>query len=326
MGAALLDMEYAVSDATMAQLGLPRGRMSLADEARQTALRRHLAHQRPVACGPGGSAANSLASAAAMGCSVRFVCALGDDAEGRQFRAAMEQLGVDLRGTIAGPATGSCLVLVTADAERTLSTCLGANSGLQAPPGDDLAAAELLYLEGYLAADPNGLAAALQLARRARTAGTGIALSFSDPGVVEGCAAALAQLVEGGLELLFCNADEARIWTAQPSLERAADALAAIARRFAITLGGDGALLGEGRARHRIAGLPVRALDTNGAGDQFAGAMLAALARGADFAAAGAFANSVAARAVQQYGPRLSARDCRALAAQLPAAAERRAP
>ena len=312
-------MEYAISDDRLAQIGLPRGRMSLADSERQARLQHSLDGERLVARSPGGSAANSLASAAAMGCTARFVCALGDDDAGQLFRTGMEQRGVEVRGIACGRATGSCLVLVTADAERTLSTHLGANTALQVPPGADVADADCLYVEGYLAADASGLAAALGLARRARAAGAAIALSFSDPGMVEGCADGLAQLMEGGTDLLFCNADEARAWTGQASLERAADALAAQTRRFAITLGADGALLGAGPVRHRIAGLSVRAIDTNGAGDQFAGAMLAALASGADFAAAGGFANRVAAQAVQQYGPRLSADACRALARQIPA-------
>ena len=115
------------------------------------------------------------------------------------------------------------------------------------------------------------------------------------------------EMLGNGVDLVFCNAAKALEWTGAASIEAAAEGLRGIARGFAITLGAEGALVFDGRQTHRIAPHPVRAVDTNGAGDMFAGAYLYAITQGHGAAAAGALACRAAAELVTHYGPRLPA-------------------
>ena len=133
------------------------------------------------------------------------------------------------------------------------------------------------------------------------------ALSFSDPGIVAHFRNGLQQMLGGGVDLLFCNEAEALQWTASTRLEDAATRLRSIAHSFAITLGAEGALVFDGRNTHRIAPHPVQAIDTNGAGDMFAGAYLYGITHGLGAAAAGQLASRAAAELVTHYGPRLPA-------------------
>lgn len=310
MGAALVDTEIDVDDTFLAGAAIDKGVMTLVDEARQSALlgmlEHHLVHSRRAS---GGSAANSVIATSYFGGKAFYSCKVADDENGRFYLADMERAGVRTNRRAAGPegVTGKCLVMITPDAERTMNTFLGASSTL-APPDVDaeaLAVSRYLYVEGYLVTSDSGRAAAVHARELAERAGVRTALSFSDPGIVAHFRGGLREMLGGGVDLLFCNAAEALEWSGASRIEDAAEALKTVARSFAITLGGEGALVWDGRMPHRIAPHPVKAVDTNGAGDMFAGAYLYGITQGYDAAAAGALACRAAAELVTHYGPRL---------------------
>jgi sugar/nucleoside kinase (ribokinase family) len=110
-----------------------------------------------------------------------------------------------------------------------------------------------------------------------------------------------------GVDLLFCNDAEATSYTDTDSPEAALEKLKTVCRSAVITLGAKGALVWDGEQTHHIDPVPVKAIDSNGAGDMFAGAFLYAITHGHDFAAAGKLASAAAARLVTEFGPRLSA-------------------
>ena len=227
----------------------------------------------------------------------------------------MARAGVDCNacaGTGAGT-TGKCLVLITPDAERTMNTFLGISSTLSTQNLDAaaLAASEFVYVEGYLVTSDTGRAAAIAARELAERSGVRTALSFSDPGIVAHFRDGLAQMLGNGVDLLFCNLAEAQEWTGEQRLEDAAEGLRTVARSFAITLGGEGALVFDGRHYHRIAPHPVKPIDTNGAGDMFAGAYIFGITNGFDPVAAGRLANRAAAEQPPPHGE--MARDAVAL-------------
>src|SRR5690606_26237377 len=115
------------------------------------------------------------------------------------------------------------------------------------------------------------------------------------------------------VDLLFCNEEEALIWSDTDSLDQAMKKLATVSKQFAITRGARGALLFDGNREYHITAEPVKAIDTNGAGDMFAGAFLYAINKGYDFAQAGKLANVASAKVVSQFGPRLAMEDHKAL-------------
>ncbi|MEQ8515854.1 MAG: PfkB family carbohydrate kinase, partial [Chromatocurvus sp.] len=123
----------------------------------------------------------------------------------------------------------------------------------------------------------------------------------------------LADMVGDGVDLVFCNEAEARSWTGADTLEAAIEGLRKTARQFVVTRGGEGSVCCDGDALADIPVHRVQAVDSNGAGDMFAGAFLYAITRGEDFATAGRFASLAAGKIVARYGPRLDAHEYAAL-------------
>lgn len=325
LGAALVDTELRVSDHELQAHGIEKGVMTLVDEIRQDqllgAFSDHLALAHRAS---GGSAANTVMAFSALGGRAYYSCKVADDDNGHFYLQDLTAAGVAHNGSHGLPAgiTGKCLVLITPDAERTMNTYLGISEQL-APENLDLEAlanSSWLYVEGYLATSPTGRAAAIRARQAARGAGVRVALSLSDPGIVAHFREPLQEMMGGPVDLLFCNSDEARAWTGADNLETAAVRLRESATTFAITRGAHGALVFDGHARHEVPGTPAVAVDTNGAGDMFAGAFLYALTQGLDHPSAGRFANLAAAEVVSHYGPRLPA------AAHFPLAQRLRSP
>ena len=115
----------------------------------------------------------------------------------------------------------------------------------------------------------------------------------------------LREMLGGGVDLVFCNEAEAKGWADTDDLDTAIGELKKIARTFAITLGAAGALVYDGSELSRIEPHTVKAIDTNGAGDMFAGAFLYGITHGFSFREAGELASLASAQVVAQYGPRL---------------------
>lgn len=312
VGAALVDTEIEVSDADLATMAVEKGLMTLVDEPRQAQLlahlEGHLVHSKRAS---GGSAANTIIAVAQFGGKAFYSCKVADDDNGRFYLHDLRAAGVAHRegGNHATGITGKCLVLITPDAERSMNTFLGISATLSA---DDLAPeaiaeSEYVYLEGYLVTSPTGRAAAIRAREIAERRGVKTSLSFSDPGIVTHFRDGLREMLGERVDLLFCNRDEALSWARVDDLEDAVAELKTIARTFAITLGAEGALVFDGSEMHRIAPHAVKAVDTNGAGDMFAGAFLYGITRGDSFAEAGRLASVAAATVVADFGPRLSA-------------------
>jgi sugar/nucleoside kinase (ribokinase family) len=318
VGAALVDTEIEVSDADLATMGVEKGLMTLVDEQRQAQLLAHLdGHLVHSKRASGGSAANTIIAVAQFGGSAFYSCKVADDDNGRFYLQDLRAAGIDHGddGALAAGITGKCLVLITPDAERSMNTFLGISATLAT---DDLAPAAIadsayIYIEGYLVTSPSGRAAAIRAREIAEQKGVKTSLSFSDPGIVGYFRDGLREMLGKRVDLLFCNRDEALSWAQTDDLETAIAELKTIANTFAITLGAAGALVYDGSRLHEIEPHPVRAVDTNGAGDMFAGAFLYAITQGKDFVEAGRLASIAAATVVASFGPRLSAEAQRAV-------------
>lgn len=320
LGAALVDTEIDVSDDDLNAMGVEKGLMTLVDETRQQQLLDHLAghmvHSKRTC---GGSAANSIIAVSQFGGRAFYSCKVADDDNGRFYRDDMRGAGVDCHSQPDGGITGKCLVLITPDAERSMNTFLGASAGLAEVDlvPEAIAASDYLYLEGYLVTSPSGRAAAIRAREIAERHGVRTALSFSDPGIVAHFADGLREMLGRRVNLVFCNRQEALNWAQTDDLDRAVAALQQVADTFAVTLGADGALVYDGGQLHRIEPFAVKAVDTNGAGDMFAGAFLYGITRGCDFPTAGKLASLAAATVVSDYGPRLGRARQQQLLAQL---------
>ncbi len=307
IGNALVDMEYSVDDGFLRDAGLDKGRMALVDEARIDALAATLdgwEHQRMS----GGSAANTVFAVQAFGGRGFYSCRVGDDEQGRHFLDDLRRAGIGVAGNHLGDGkSGRCLTLVTADAERTMTTFLGVSATLAPEDIDEpaLAASKHLYVEGYLAAVDSGRAAAVRAREVAEAANVPTNVSLSDPSMVEGCRDGLLEMLGNGVHQLFCNEEEALLWTGADRLDVAVTELSDIAPFINVTLGARGSLAVANGRSELVPGYPSYAVDTTGAGDIYAGAFIHARADDADPATAAKFANFAAADLVSRHGARL---------------------
>lgn len=310
IGAALVDTEIQVQDDELAAMGVEKGLMTLVDEARQQELldklQGHLVHSRKAS---GGSGCNSVVAAAYFGAKAYYSCKVAADDHGDFFLSDIRDAGVDANFEAQRDAgvTGKCLVLISPDAERSMNTHLGISADLSQKELNEQALADsaYYYMEGYLVTSDTGRAAAIRGRHVAEQNGVKTALSFSDPGMVEFFRDGLNDMLGNGVDLLFCNEAEALQWVGSDSLDDAVAAIKAVAKQFAITLGAKGALVFDGEQLHNIAPFAVNAVDSNGAGDMFAGAFLYAISHGHSAAEAGKLASRAAAEVVSDYGPRL---------------------
>ena len=250
----------------------------------------------------GGSAANVAAWLASCGVPVTFVGRAGDDAAGREAVAALEAAGVDARVALDRERpTGTCLVLVEPDGERTMVPDAGANDGLAV---DDLPEGAHLHLAGYTLLREGSRAAGIAALTRAR--GRGMTISVDPSSAAPLTAVGPPTFLEwvGHVDLLVPNFDEATVLSGELRPGPAAMDLASVATEVVVKLGARGALWSDGV---RVIERPAEAravVDTTGAGDAFLAGLLSAWRPGADPAAALDAACRLAARAVCQAGAR----------------------
>ena len=311
LGNALVDTEYHISDKLLVGLGVEKGMMTLIDDAQLAVLEEQLRNQGELKKqASGGSAANSLIAAANFGAKVFYSCKVADDELGAFYHQDLVDSGVATNlDQIREPGTtGRCLVMVTDDAERTMNTFLGITGDLGAHEIDETAlkASHMLYIEGYLASSDKAREAAIRAHQIAKEAGIQVALTFSDPAMVTYFKDQVSEMVSDGVDLLFCNEQEAMTWTGEESVESALTALSNTATQWVCTRGKDGATVFDGTQRFDIPGRVVTPVDTNGAGDMFAGAFLYGLSNDWGFEKSARFGVHTSGYLITQYGPRVA--------------------
>lgn len=314
IGNALVDTEIEVNDEFLASMEIGKGMMTLVDEARQHTLVTALAntgvtHKRAS----GGSACNTVVAAQYFGASTYYACKVANDETGAFFVHDLSAAGVhtNMQNQRADGVSGKCLVMITPDAERTMNTFLGISETVSVAELDieAIKASEYVYIEGYLVTSESGRAAAIKLRETAKELGVRTALTFSDPAMTKFFRDGLAEMLGDGVDMLFCNEEEALLFTGAASLQDATAELKKFAQHLVVTLGARGAWLWDGENEHMVQPLAVKAVDTNGAGDMFAGAFLYAITHEHNFASAGKLASAASAKVVSDFGPRLAPAD-----------------
>lgn len=309
VGNALVDIEVETTSEQLSALGVEKGVMTLVEADRQQFLLKELSGIQHRRTG-GGSAANTITALAQLGSRCYYSCRIADDEAGHFFADDMKQLGIATNAHLDKgnhAPTGTCLVMVTPDADRTMNTSLGISATLTADQlvEDELASSGYLYIEGYLVSTPNSLDTAQSARKLASKHGVKTAFTFSDPAMVRFCRDGLDQVLGDGVDVLLCNEEEALGFTGKDSIEEAGDMLRERAGILGITLGPKGARVWDGSGWLDIAPHAVKAVDSNGAGDLFAGAFLYGVTQGLGCQAAGELASLGSAQLVTRFGARL---------------------
>jgi sugar/nucleoside kinase (ribokinase family) len=313
IGGSIVDQQYKVSHDLIEKAGLKLNEMRLASPEEHKKLIQLLAANNYIpmsACG--GSATNTIVATSYFGSNAHQLCSIANDTDGKLFLDSLTDAGVTYTNTdhqnISLP-TAKCIVLVTPDGKRTMSTCLGISSCFDSEKInlDCISNTNYVYIEGYMVTDNNDII--LTILKKARDLNKNIVLSLSDPWVASTYKNNLLQWCSSPVELLFCNDAEALAFTDSITLDEAKEKLKSYASKFVITCGANGAIIYDGKSFITINAPLVNVIDTNGAGDIFAGAFLHRLIRHNTFKQAGEFAAEVAAKLVQHFGARLNKED-----------------
>jgi sugar/nucleoside kinase (ribokinase family) len=321
LGNAIVDIITEVEFDFFEKHGVEKGVMTLVDENRQQLLMKAIDMSKSKLTG-GGSAGNTVTAISQFGGTSFYSCLVANDELGKFFLADLVKNGVDTnlteRDCPVGE-SGRCLVMTSPDTQRTMNTFLGVSS-LLAPhhlSEEAIKQSEYIYLEGYLVASPNGFEAMKEAKKIAEKNKVLVALTFSDPSMVKYFTTQMQEIVGASVDLLFCNDEEAMLYTSTTSVMEAREKLKQVAKRFVVTLGANGALVYDGDTFITIDPYKVHAVDTNGAGDMFAGAFMYAITNGHSFAEAGKLASLAASKVVAQWGSRLSTQEVKKILKEL---------
>ena len=306
LGNAIMDVIAAVDDQFLLDHGIAKGAMTLIDEFRAEELHRALSQSVQV---PGGSAANTMAGIASLGGRAVFLGKVRDDHLGRRFSESLNGLGVDYttRRATDGSSTASSMIAVTPDGQRSMNTYLGACREMTPEDVDaaEVAAAKILYIEGYLWDTDTAKDASRKAMRVAKDAGVQIALTLSDSFCVGRFRDEFLDLMQHRLDILIANENEANSLFETEDFDIVLEHMKGWGKLAVVTRSEKGCVIIKGDEVHAVPAERVEKLvDTTGAGDQFAAGFLFGLTHGKSLADCGQLGVLAAAEVISHYGPR----------------------
>ena len=306
IGNAIVDILATTDDETLNRLNLPKGHMQLISSEE--------ADQLYDAMGPateksGGSAANTCAGVAAFGANAQFIGVVSDDQFGKIFSHDLNAIGVKYDTAVSSgeSSTARCLVLVTPDGERTMSTYLGASVELGAENIDEdlVKSAKVTYLEGYLFDPPKAKEAFYKAAEVAKGAGRRVALSLSDAFCVERHRDDFLKFIKSNVDVLFANEEEIKALFQVDDFITAADMVRHEVELAALTQGAQGSMIIHGNITAAAPAIDVlEVVDTTGAGDLYAAGFLFGLTHMAALEICGSLGALAASEVISHMGAR----------------------
>ncbi|MDL5156832.1 adenosine kinase [Actinomycetospora termitidis] len=305
IGNAIVDVLTQTDDDTITAFDLPKGGMTLVDQDQAESL---YAKAGQTTERSGGSVANSIAIAAALGSDAGYVGKVHNDQLGSSFTNSIRSHGVSFRtpALTEGPSTARCLVLVTPDGERTMGTYLGACTALGPSDidQDEVAGSAVTLIEGYLADTEQARATIGKIVDATAKSEAKVALTLSDAGCVERHREYFRELTAANVEILVADEDEVAALVGDDAIESLLADQGGHCEVVAVTHGAKGSTIyAVGGVRHEIEARPADELvDTTGAGDAYAGGFLHGLTHGLDLDVAGRIGSVAASHVVAQLG------------------------
>jgi sugar/nucleoside kinase (ribokinase family) len=254
----------------------------------------------------GGSAANTIHGLAGLGLPAGFIGTVGKDDLGNFFREDMKNQGITPLLTESNSKTGSSRALVSPDGERTMATFLGAAVELSADLLDlkTFSRYDHLHMEGYLVLNHDLVEKALEYARQT---GMTVSLDLASYNVVEGNLEFLKRIIPGSIQVVFANEDEARAFTGESDPHKALDAISALCDTAVVKIGEKGSLISHLGKKYEVGIIPVKCLDTTGAGDLYAAGYLFGMAREMSPKECGRLGALLAGKVIEEAGAKINA-------------------
>jgi len=315
LGNALVDIQVQVEDSLLTELGLEKGNRYLTEHSRQEEILRRLLESDSLdsarktgklQTAAGGSAANTMYGISQLGGRAGFCGKIANDGLGALYAEHMRQSSVVFKESTGQGMTGTCVVLISDDAQRTMLTCLGVSGEIDYEDIDEelLKHSSYIYLEGYLFESECAARTMLRAVAVARKNGVRIALAASDALCIARHQDLFFQIIQNDVDLLFANAQEARALSRTNNNEAALRVLSGWCEGVAVTDGEHGSMVSFNGEVTKITPNRVSAVDTTGAGDAYAAGLLYGIASGRTARESGMIASFFSAKVVAQIGPR----------------------
>lgn len=303
IGNALVDVVTIIDDEKILQkFALPKGSMQLVDgEISETIKSGTRNFTRTLASG--GSAANTIYSLSMLGVSAGFIGSVGEDETGDFFENDLKNAGVKTYMQRRKSPTGTAVVLITRDSERTFATHLGAAVELNAEDlnPSDFTGYDVLYLEGYLILNKPLVEAACKIAKANNMK---IALDLASYNVVEAKLFDFKEIVEQFIDIIFANEEEAKAFTGLDA-ETAVFRLSELCETAIVKVGSSGSWLKRGEEVIKIGTIPVKCKDTTGAGDLYASGFLYGMAKNESLENCGLYGAILSGKVIEIIGARI---------------------
>lgn len=307
LGNGIVDVLLEVTEDEFSALEFERGTMRLLEPSDQQALLEQFSEKKKSLVS-GGSVANSIVTLRQLGGSPAFSCALGDDSYGLHYKGEFEGLEIAFPSRLeVGKPTGTCVILITPDAERTMRTSLGVSADFSEGDVDEetIRQSQWIFIEGYLFSNPDKGHAAIEKAiALAKKHETKVAVTFSEAWVVESFGDALRKATASA-DLVFANEGEAKAFGESEKVEDGFFALGEQVKNVVVTLGEKGAMVKTPFFEGLVPAFPVIPTDLTGAGDAMAGSFLYGLTQGVEVERAARASCYIASKVIQKVGARL---------------------
>ena len=310
IGNALVDCVCLVSDSFLDDNNIEKGLMTIVDDKKQKSIIERIKDTDPF-IQSGGSVPNSIYTLSNLGGSGYLSFLISNDSYGNLYLNDIKKSGIntaDKKYFFGDGMTGSCLVLTTPDAERTMNTCLGASSNFSIKNinFDDLKLSRYLYIEGYLVTSDVAIEAIKKSISFSIENDVKISLTFSDLSMVKYFREKFLNILNHKIDLLFCNQEEAKTFTGENDFKKCCEKMLEYSELVVITKGDKGSLIISNSGENiEIEPINVTPLDTVGAGDTYAGAFLYGINNGLSLRKSGELASSLSSKVVTKLGPRL---------------------
>jgi len=310
IGNALVDCVCLVSDSFLDDNNIEKGLMTIVDDKKQKSIIEKIKDTDPF-IQSGGSVPNSIYTLSNLGGSGYLSFLISNDSYGNLYLNDIKKSGIntaDKKYFFGDGMTGSCLVLTTPDAERTMNTCLGASSNFSIKNinFDDLKLSRYLYIEGYLVTSDVAIEAIKKSISFSIENDVKISLTFSDLSMVKYFREKFLNILNHKIDLLFCNQEEAKTFTGENDFKKCCEKMLEYSELVVITKGDKGSLIVSNSGENiEIEPKNVTPLDTVGAGDTYAGAFLYGINNGLSLRKSGELASSLSSKVVTKLGPRL---------------------
>jgi sugar/nucleoside kinase (ribokinase family) len=308
IGNALVDIEVCVDDEFIARNSLTKGGMTLFTVDKQKKILDKL-HSLSTKVSSGGSAANTIHGLSVLGGNTCYIGSVANDVYGKHYAEDMQSCGVGFSGATNVPSdTGTCVILVTPDSERTMLTHLGASSLLHPDNINEkiIDNCGMIYIEGYLWTGDDTRNAAEKLAKIAKKNKIPVAFTLSDAFVVSSFKKQLTEFIQKNVDILFCNDVEAKAMVGTENMQKAFDGLKKISQTIFITRGANGSwACRHNQDKVSVKVFPTKAIDTTGAGDLFAAGALYGIIRNYDLKSSAILGSYCASEVVSHMGGRM---------------------